>query len=301
MLWKVCAMYFGSVRFFKHLIVALIMLLILALAISTICLAVINKNYQSQISEMKSVTVLAQSNPKEVGRQNSLSIEYQMLYPDMYAKPAKVTKTQSNTVYLTFDDGPSDRTSEILDILKEEDIKATFFIIGKEGQKEKGIIKRIAEEGHTVGIHTYSHVYNNIYESVENYISDFNQTFELIYGITGVKPDIFRFPGGSINKYSSLIYEEIIAEMTRRGFTYYDWNASSGDANSKATANSVYNNTIQSSEDKNRVILLMHDSSSKGYTVAALPDIIEYYKAKGFQFDCITNDVRPITFNYINY
>jgi peptidoglycan/xylan/chitin deacetylase (PgdA/CDA1 family) len=205
------------------------------------------------------------------------------------------------TVYLTFDDGPSKRTSEILDLLDKEGIKATFFIIGKEGAKEKDLLKRMSEEGHTVGIHTYSHIYGSIYSSVESYLDDFNQAFQLIYDTTGVRPRVFRFPGGSINRYSAQDYEEIIAEMTRRGFTYYDWNASSGDANSIATANSVYNNIVQSSEGRDRIILLMHDSISKSYTVAALPNIIEYYKAKGYKFEPITNDVSPIAFNYINY
>lgn len=294
-------MYFGSVRFFRHLIVATVLLLIFGLAISTICLSVLNKNYRGQISEMQSGTVLAQSNPKEEVNQNSLSIEYQKLYPDMYAKLAKATKTEPKTVYLTFDDGPSSRTSEVLDILKEKNVKATFFIIGKEGEKEKELLRRIADEGHTIGIHTYSHIYSDIYGSVENYLDDFHQTYQLIYDTTGEKPETFRFPGGSINKYSSLVYEEIIAEMMRRGFTYYDWNASSGDANSNATADSVYNNVVQSSKNKDRVILLMHDSVNKSYTVAALPSVIEYYKAKGYKFDCITNDVSPIAFNYINY
>ncbi|HVI39304.1 MAG TPA: polysaccharide deacetylase family protein, partial [Anaerovoracaceae bacterium] len=130
-------MYFGSVRFFKHLIVVVIMLLIFGLAISTVSLSVINKNFKSQISDMQSGTVLAQSNTVEENQQNSLSIEYQELYPDMYTKLAKATKTDPKTVYLTFDDGPSNRTVEILDILKKENIKATFFIIGKEGEKEK--------------------------------------------------------------------------------------------------------------------------------------------------------------------
>ncbi len=293
-------MYFGSVRFFRHLIVAVVLLLIFGLAISTICLSVINGNYKEQISDMQSGTVLAQSNKLEE-HQNSLSLDYQEQYPDMYAKLAKVTKSEPKTVYLTFDDGPSDRTVEILDILKENDIKATFFIIGKEGDKKKDILKRMADEGHTIGIHTYSHVYSSIYDSVESYLDDFYQTYKLIDDTTGIKPEIFRFPGGSINKYSSLDYEEIIAEMTRRGFTYYDWNASSGDANLRTTANSVYSNTVRSSENKDRIILLMHDSVSKTYTVQALPSIIEYYKAQGYKFERITNDVSPIAFSYINY
>ncbi len=294
-------MYFGSVRFFKHMIVAVILLLILGLAISTTYLFAINKSYKQQISDLQSSTVLAQANPIENEPQNSLSIEYQELYPDLYADLVKTTKSKPDTVYLTFDDGPSKRTVEILDILKKEDIKATFFIIGKEGAREKDLLKRIVDEGHTVGIHTYSHVYNSIYDSVESYLDDFYLTYQLIYETTGIKPDVFRFPGGSINKYNARYYEEIIAEMTRRGFTYYDWNASSGDANARATAGSVYNSAVQSSEDKDRVILLMHDSISKAYTVAALPGIIDYYKAKGFQFQQIKNDVSPISFNYINY
>lgn len=294
-------MYLGSVRFFKHLIVVIVILVILGLAISTICLSVINDNYKDQISEMQSDIVLAQSNPVEEKPQKSLSIEYQELYPDMYAGLAEKTKQEPDTVYLTFDDGPSDRTAEILDILKQEDIKATFFIIGKEGDRERDLMKRIVDEGHAIGIHTYSHVYGSIYQSVESYLEDFHQTYQLIYETTGVKPGIFRFPGGSINKYNAQYYEEIISEMLRRGFTYYDWNASSGDANANATAKSVYNSTVQSSANKDRIILLMHDSISKSYTVAALPGIIEYYKAKGFQFERITNDVSPIAFNYINY
>lgn len=245
--------------------------------------------------------VLAHSNSVEEIRQNSLSIEYQELYPGMYAALAKETRTEPKTVYITFDDGPSSRTAEILDILKQEDVKATFFIIGKEGAKEKDLLKRIADEGHTIGIHTYTHVYDNIYVSVEAFLEDFYKTYQLIYDTTGIRPSVFRFPGGSINTYNVRYYEEIIAEMSRRGFTYYDWNASSGDAVAKATAKSVYDNTVQSSEGKDRIILLMHDSIGKYHTVTALPDVIDYYKAKGFRFDCITNDVTPVAFNYRNY
>jgi len=296
-------MYFGSVQFFKHLIVTVVLLLIFGLTISTISLAVINKSYKEHISALRAelredTTVLAQSNAVEESKEISLSIEYQKMYPDMYASLAAETKSVPKTVYLTFDDGPSSRTVEILDILKKEDIKATFFIIGKEGNRQKELLKRIADEGHTLGIHTYSHIYDSIYESVESFLEDFSKTYHLIYDTTGVKPDVFRFPGGSVNTYNALYYKEIIAEMTRRGFTYYDWNASSGDAVPKATANTVLTNTIQSSAGKDRVILLMHDSLGKSYTVAALPGIIEYFKEQGYKFDRLTNDVTPIAFNY---
>lgn len=294
-------MYFGSVKFFKHLIVAIVLLLIVGLLISTVSLSLINRHYRNEIAEMKSGVVLAQSNVKEPSIQHSVSIDYQEMYPEMFAKLPDKTTIEPKTVYLTFDDGPSDRTVEILDILKQYNIKATFFVIGKDGEKERAIMKRIVEEGHTIGIHTYSHVYDNIYASVENYLSDFNQIYNLIYDATGVKPEIFRFPGGSINRYNSYTQEEITAEMTRRGFTYYDWNASSGDANTRATTNSVYTNSIQSGQNKDRIILLMHDSVNKSYTVAALSETIDYFQSKGYQFDRITNDVRPIAFNYSDY
>jgi len=301
-------MYFGSVQFFKHLIVTVVLLLIFGLTISTISLVVINKSYKEQISALQDKlreedTVLAQSSAvaEEQSHEISLSIEYQKLYPDMYASLAEKTKSVPKTVYLTFDDGPSNRTAEILDILKKEDIKATFFIIGKEGSRQKELLRRIAEEGHTLGVHTYTHVYDSVYASVESFLEDFSKTYYLINETTGIKPDVFRFPGGSVNTYNAGYYEEIIAEMTRRGFTYYDWNASSGDAVPKATAKTVLANTIQSSAGKDRVILLMHDSISKSYTVEALPKIIEYYRAQGYKFDRITNDVTPIAFNYRSY
>ena len=297
-------MYFGSVRFFKHLIVVVVLSLIFGLAISTIYLTILNHDLRRLISELKveASAVPAQSNAEEEqGQYNEPSIVYQELYPEMFVEPAEAVTIEPYTVYLTFDDGPSARTAEILDILKEKSIKATFFIIGKEGEKEKELMRRIVNEGHSLGIHTYSHVYDNIYSSVESYLADFNQIYQLIYEATGVKAEIFRFPGGSINQYNSIIYEEIIAEMKRRGFTYYDWNASSGDAVSNATANSVYANSVRTAKDKNRVILLMHDSSGKACTVAALPDIIRYFEEKSLQFDRITKDVSPITFNYINY
>ena len=294
-------MYFGSVKFFKHIIVATVLLLIIGLLISTIRLTVMNQQYKSQIREMKSGVILAQANVKEASEQNSVAITYQELYPKLYAKLPEQTTVESKVIYLTFDDGPSERTAEILDILKSKDIKATFFVIGKEGEKEKELLQRIADEGHAIGIHTYSHVYTQIYESVESYLEDFEKTYQMIYDTTGIKPNIFRFPGGSINRYNSYVQEEITAEMTRRGFTYYDWNASSGDAASRVTADSVFSDSIQSAKNKDRIILLMHDSVNKSYTVAALPKIIDYFQANGYRFERITNDVKPIAFNYNDY
>lgn len=291
-------MNFERVRFYKHIIVTVV-ILIVSLSISTIYFAVLNNNLKDRVLELEleNEAVLVQSNT--YGQKSAPSFDYQELYPEMYAESPAELIVMPDTVYLTFDDGPSARTSEILDILKEKNIKATFFINGIDAEKQKELIKRIVSEGHSIGVHTYSHVYDHIYSSVEGFLTDFNKTYNIIYNVTGVKPGIFRFPGGSVNQYSSLVYKEIIAEMTRRGFTYYDWNASGGDAALNVTAKSVYNNSINTSENKNTVILLMHDSVGKHHTVAALPGVIQHFEEKGFQFDQITNDVSPITFDYI--
>ncbi|MDE6745059.1 MAG: polysaccharide deacetylase, partial [Oscillospiraceae bacterium] len=226
---------------------------------------------------------------------------YMELYPDLYAEnPPAAFKEDSGTIYLTFDDGPSDRTSDILEILDRYDIKATFFVCGGNGEKEQELMRQVAEAGHTIGIHSISHDYEKIYASVESYLDDFYETYMSVYNATGVKPQIFRFPGGSINNYNRFTYMQIIAEMTRRGFVYYDWNVSGEDAVKGADWTSIYNN-IMSGIQRNtadRSIVLLHDSQSKENTVYVLEDVIDELLADGYKFDKLDNTVNPATFTY---
>ena len=282
-------MYFGSVRFFKHLILATVLLIIAGLISAIVWALLLNMDLRAQIVLLKPVDVITKQ---------SECIKYQTLYPNMKATLPEEYSEDNNTIYLTFDDGPSARTAEILDILKEKNVKATFFVTGKTSDADKAILKRIVAEGHAIGIHTYSHKYSIIYASVENYLDDFNKIYTLVYETTGVKADIGRYPGGSINQFNSMIYTEISCEMIRRGFTYYDWNASAGDASGSTSKNAVLSNAISSVGSKNRAILLMHDSLSKRHTVAALPEVIDSLKAKGYTFDKLTNKIRPINFDY---
>ena len=149
---------------------------------------------------------------------------------------------EGKTVYLTFDDGPSDRTDEILAILDKYNVKATFFVMPRKTDVCYKRLRAIVDAGHTIGVHTYSHDYNIMYASVEAYLEDFNKAYEIVVDATGIKPDIFRFAGGSLNDRSY----KIIAEMTRRGFTYYDWNASGDDSVSspKPTTQSIIDNSL---------------------------------------------------------
>ena len=203
---------------------------------------------------------------------------------------------KNGTIYLTFDDGPKNGTTNvILDILKEEGVKATFFVTNS-GPDE--LIKRAYDEGHTIALHTASHSYSIVYASVDSYFNDLNIVSERVKNITGVESKIIRFPGGSSNtvsrKYSSGIMSYLTSEVLKRGYRYYDWNVSSGDAaGGSPTASMIYDNVV-SNLSKNRVnMVLMHDI--KTYTRDALRDIIRYGKENGYVFDKITQDTEMIT------
>lgn len=225
---------------------------------------------------------------------------YQELYPELYAQPAKHNSIDADKVcYLTFDDGPSARTPEILEVLERYHVKATFFVVGKNSEQSKQWMRDIVAAGHTLAVHSYTHDYNKIYDSVEAYLEDFSKMYNLILEATGTAPQIFRFPGGSINAYNGDIYQEIVSEMVRRGFVYYDWNRTNGDAVRKSPSASVLaQNALNKAGSARRAIVLMHDSKSHVNTVKALPAIIEGYQAEGFTFDALTPEVRPIVYAY---
>lgn len=185
------------------------------------------------------------------------------------------------SVYLTFDDGPSDRvTPKILDVLKEEGVKATFFIIGQQAEFRKPLVKRAFDEGHTIAVHSYTHEYGEIYSSPKSLIEDVENCNKIIEEITGVRSYIYRFPGGSFG-----IKQELINAVTGQGYRYVDWNASTRDAEIWcATPEQIYQAAINSSADRQNVVLLAHDSTKKTTTAQALKDIIRYYKQNGYVF-----------------
>lgn len=189
-------------------------------------------------------------------------------------------------VYLTFDDGPSSNTAKVLDILKKYNAKATFFVTGN-GQKYNYLIKRAHEEGNTIGLHTYSHQYSKVYASVDNYFNDLDMIGQMVKGQIGFVPNYIRFPGGSSNtvsrKYSKGIMTILTSEVQNRGYQYYDWNASSGDAGGNNVAVSSIVRNATSSHAKN-INILFHDTAAKNTTVQALPQIIEYYQGLGYTF-----------------
>lgn len=226
---------------------------------------------------------------------------YEALYPELYAGEAdRASVNEAKTVFLTFDDGPSARTPEVLAILRRYGVKATFFTVGQTDEASTGYMRQIVEEGHALGVHSYSHDYREIYAGVEEFLADFKAQYDLIYKATGTHPQIFRFPGGSINGYNGHVYQEIIAEMTRRGFVYFDWNVSGADATGSATAASVQEGATRNLGALRRAFVLMHDSTPRTYTVSALPAIIEAYQKEGFTFAALSPEVVPLIFPYKN-
>lgn len=223
---------------------------------------------------------------------------YQALYPDFYAPQTySATSSPDNTAYLTFDDGPSGNTDIILQTLQEENVKATFFVVGTDNADNLARMRRIVQEGHTIGMHSYSHSYKKIYASVEAFLKDMYQVFNLIKDTTGVTPTCFRFPGGSINSFNKAVYKDIKAEMIRRGFVPYDWNVSSGDASTtKYTPEQLTGHVLNGIGSKSRIIVLMHDSSSKENTAQAVRQIIIGIREKGFIFAPLDYQTKPILF-----
>lgn len=209
-------------------------------------------------------------------------------FPSDISKALKVNMVTSDkkTAYITFDDGPSENTQQILDILKKYGVKATFFVLGEKAQMRPDLVLRIFNEGHTVANHTYSHEYDTVYQSPEVLREEIYKTEDIIASIIGRKNvmKLFRFPGGSMNKRQS----EMRADFEQFGYKYADWNALNGDAE---MADYTYDHCIarikETCSDTGDVVILMHDAATKQMTAAALPETIEYLISQGYSFERI--------------
>lgn len=203
--------------------------------------------------------------------------------------------------YLTFDDGPTELTPKVLDVLKQYDVKGTFFIKGVMIKYNPDVLKRIANEGHTIGNHSTSHKYEEIYSSLDKFKSEILENNRRIEEVTGVTPSVLRFPGGSSNtmfmKYApdvplsdwfTMVHDEL-------GMEYYDWNVSSLDASGTyKTADEIYEAVISGAEGKNQITVLFHDVTKNQSTLDALPRIIEKLLEMGYSIEPITSSSRPI-------
>ena len=202
-------------------------------------------------------------------------------------------------VYLTFDDGPNSTiTPQVLDALKRNGVKATFFIINYP-ESRKALVQRIVNEGHTLAIHSYSHDYATCYASDAAYMNGLQIMHDKILADTGYDAKIIRFPGGTSNtssrKYCSGIMSRLTQSTLAAGYIYFDWNIDSGDASGNGVASSTIANNVKNGLRRNRNnVVLMHDAYGKSTTVQALDDIINYCKANGYAILPITTDTLPV-------
>lgn len=197
-------------------------------------------------------------------------------------KPTDDTTTKK--VYLTFDDGPGSQTGKILDILKKNHVKATFFVTGKEDASSKKIYQRIVKEGHTLAMHSYSHIQDVIYDSKEAFEKDLKQINRCLYEATGVHTKFYRFPGGSSTQNTSLPIQNFIDVLKKNHYLYLDWNVISPDINNaNATKEQVVTGVMQGVDAYDTAVVLMYDVADKPMTVKALPSIIKQIKAKNYE------------------
>ena len=199
-----------------------------------------------------------------------------------------IYKSDTKRVFLTFDDGPSESvTPLILDLLKQENVKATFFVLGTRAKYYPELIQREFNEGHYVANHGYSHKYSKIYESTQATLDEFNFTEDAIkeaLGNQNYRSNLFRFPGGSNGGYYNDIKQEAKAALKENGIVHLDWNCLNKDAEGAKTEESLIQNIKDTAEGKNSVVVLMHDASDKILTYNSLKNVIEYFRDNGYEF-----------------
>lgn len=201
-------------------------------------------------------------------------------------------KKEQKTVYLTFDDGPSSVTPKVLEILRQQQVQATFFVLGEQSRSRPELINAIWEQGHAIGNHTYNHNYHDLYSGFTQFWTQIKQTEELIRGITGVRPQLVRAPGGTFGHFDGTYFNL----LEQAGYSVMDWTVDSGDSKRKGvpSAEIVRESTLELKSPQ--VILLLHDGAGHEESAAALPEIIKRYKAAGYVFDRLDAAQQPVQF-----
>ena len=205
------------------------------------------------------------------------------------------TEGDTHKVYLTFDNGPSENTVLILDTLAQYGIKATFFVSGDESEEAAALYQRIVDEGHTLGMHSYSNKYSVIYQSEEAFEEDYHKIQDYLEQVTGVKSQVYRFPGGSDNAISNVPMEALIHFLNKEGTTYYDWNVSAGDtASMEYTAQEIVENVTQGVVKYKTSVVLLHDGTDAETTVEAIGSLIEALQGMGAEILPIDENTQVI-------
>lgn len=228
---------------------------------------------QKRIEQEKEAKRLKNANPLTEEQMNTIENIY---------------TSEEKRVFLTFDDGPTTSvTPFILDLLKQENIKATFFVLGNRAKSNPDLIKREFEEGHYIANHGYTHKYSSIYTNSQTVLDEYNYTENCIQEALQ-NPDyhsrVFRFPGGSVGGYYKNIKREAKSYLRQNGIVSLDWNSLSKDAEGAHTKETLLQNVINTVGNKQSVVILMHDASDKILTYETLPSVIQYLRENGYSF-----------------
>ena len=256
-----------------------IWMLVSFLAIIILTVQVIKLNSKFNKLELnnvsKNVGEISTEQQSEIPNDESKTKEISNVVTGIDTDDNMADKNDNHNVYLTFDCELSENTEAILDVLKANNVKATFFISGDDTEECKNICKRIVDEGHTIGMHSYSNRYSTVYASEEAFENDLNQISKYIYDSTGNASKFYRFPGGSSNQISNVDMTEFVKILNKNNIIYFDWNVSAGDASGDYTVEDIVSNVTDGiSKYKNSVVLL-HDAPDKSTTAEAIEPLVK--------------------------
>ncbi|MGC5776756.1 polysaccharide deacetylase family protein [Paenibacillus pabuli] len=210
------------------------------------------------------------------------------------AASSKEKNLQDKVVYLSFDDGPGKHTREVLDILRKEQVQATFFVLGEQAERYPEMIRSVVEDGHALGNHTFNHQYEQLYSDFKVFWKQIKQTEAVVERITGLRPNLVRAPGGTYGHFDQSYFDL----LKQGGYTVMDWNVDSGDSKRKGVpAKEILKNATKVPAGARSIIVLMHDGGAHAETVKALPGIIKYYRDQGYQFDTMKASDQPVQFS----
>lgn len=285
----------------KVILVVAILVLVVACIYIGIILPQITKNEKENVSNEENqtkreensnvISVILDKNQDKVEREPEK--KYPIIDKDGIERVKNIYHSEYKRVFLTFDDGPSKTvTPEILRILDEYEIKATFFVLGSRAELYPDLVKEEYNKGHYIANHGYSHKYSYIYASVDNVIDEYRKTEEIIRNAlekSDYYSNVFRFPGGLPGGKSANLKKEAAELLEENNVAHLDWNCLSKDAEGSFDKDTLINNVINTSQNKNSVVVLMHDAGNKQTTYEALPEIIEYFKNNGYVFENLYN------------
>lgn len=281
----------------KVLILIAIIIILILLIIAIINIINIQNYKKSYEQKIKQLQLMKQ---EEVKIKEEIEKKKQEKLPKLTEIGKKnitnIYKAEQKRAFLTFDDGPSTVTPQILDVLKKEQIKATFFVLGSRVEAMPEIVKRIYEEGHFIANHGYSHVYSSIYESPEAVLNEYNKCNNAVRNAIGEQEynsHLFRYPGGLAGGSYAEIKNKSKELLNQNNIVNVDWNCLNGDAETNTpTAEYELTRLKQTSKNKNSIVVLMHDAQAKKVTAETLPQIIQYLREQGYEFKSFYDVVK---------